>query len=77
MGVSRGESESESEGGGEGGGEVAGTNCFLDLQSVQSVQSVQHGPIYLSVAGFTGYLSRQEKIPAVLYAVCVESGGGH
>ena len=63
------QSESESE--------VASTNCFLDLQSVQSVQSVQHAPIYLSVAAFTGYLSRHEKIPAVLYAVCVESGGGH
>lgn len=66
MAVIQSESESESE--------VASTNCFLDLQSVQSVQ---HAPIYLSVAAFTGYLSRQEKIPAVLYAVCVESGGGH
>lgn len=63
MAVIQSESESESE--------VASTNCFLDLQSVQ------HAPIYLSVAAFTGYLSRQEKIPAVLYAVCVESGGGH
>ena len=71
MAVIQSESESESE------SEVASTNCFLDLQSVQSVQSVQHAPIYLSVAAFTGYLSRQEKIPAVLYAVCVESGGGH
>ena len=42
--------------------EVASTNCFLDLQSVQSVQSVQHAPIYLSIAAFNGYLSRQEKI---------------
>ena len=49
--------------------EVATSSCFLDLQNLQSLQ---HTPVYLSVAAFNGYLSRQEKITAVLEALAVE-----
>ena len=45
--------------------EITTTECFWELQNVQT-------PVYLSVAAFNGYLSRQERVTAVLEALSVE-----